>query len=144
MITMKKPSECTMSELKNFEKVVASGDQVNNELLEDGIRQAQLLAFYYEDKDLAATVAIKTARQTYINRIFEEAGQAEKAKQYQFELGWAVTLKKYGSQGIAPKLIETLLNEYNNQDLFATTGVDHTKMEQILESNGFQKLGIPY
>jgi len=144
IIYVKRPKECSDSELENFSALVKKGGQVSERGLGALIKKAHLLGFGYCEKVLVAIAAIKVPRQTYKERVFQKASSEENTGNYVFELGWCYTEPQYRGQGICQRLIEQLLRQQKEyrKSIFATTVSEAMKI--ILNKYGFIELGQPY
>src|SRR6266851_603190 len=89
MVTMavKKPSDCSVEELRAFKQLVLAGGEVDATGLEGRIKAVIRLVFHYADnQDLAGIAALKVPNDSYKNKIFTRAESPEKAEDFPFEL----------------------------------------------------------
>lgn len=136
---IKKPTQCNETELKDFEKLVIDGGQVELEGLLDRIKQCHLLAFGYSaDKKLIGVSALKQKTKDSVERIQLKANVSSSEVPV-IELGYSVTSKEFRGLGINKKLNDLLLEQIGNVSIFATT--DNDAMRKYLPSRGFSKKG---
>jgi GNAT superfamily N-acetyltransferase len=140
-IVIKKPSQCSPEEIREFYNLVAAGGEYSLSALSYGIKKSPLLGFYFDNGDIVSVAAIKTDE--YKDFYFDQANVSGK-RDYKYELGWFYTLSDYRGQGLSSKLAEKLLNKIKSKKIFATTRINNIAMIKILERNGFTRLGTPY
>lgn len=138
---VKSPDECNASELSAFAKLVRQGGQVSNAGLLDRIKAAKLLGLSYDDKHLVATAALKRPFRAHRRRVFDQAGVAEQASQFPYELGWAFTLPEFRGEGRCLELIHILLDASPKANIFATTATDNLAMQVVLGKCDFERRG---
>jgi len=141
----KKPSDCSVEELKSFKGLVLAGGEVDATGLEGRIKAVMRLVFHYADnQDLAGIAALKVPNDSYKNKIFTRAECPEKAKDFPFELGWVFVVEKYRGQGLSRALAEEALRFSEGKNVFATTRVDNCPMCRTNTRLGFKRSGNPY
>ena len=133
----------TPCQLDKFRTIVLEGGAVPPQSYDATIAQNPLLYFYPNSEDIQGIAALKIPHPDYKLRIFQQAGQADQAERYRYELGWIVSLPAYRGQGIGKKL-STIICTENEVDLFATSRVDNFAMIKILLDLGFIQLGHSY
>lgn len=139
MVIKKKPSECTEEELKSFEDLVLSGEQVDPNGLQNRIKNCSLLGFYYsDDKELIGISAIKEKEKASVERIKSKAKITDKEIPT-IELGYSVTKIEFRGNGINKELNDALLKDVQDKKIYATT--DNDTMRKYLISKGFRKKG---
>lgn len=141
---IKRPSECTARELEDFACLVAQGGQVARSGLEQRIRRAKYLAFAYVEGELAAVAAVKKASWFYIRDVFGKANEPARGNDFKYELGWGYTRPKYRNRGIHQCLVDLLLENVRDINIFGTTGTANEAIMSILQKRGFVMCGSPY
>jgi predicted GNAT family N-acyltransferase len=141
-ITIKKPSECSKKEIKNFYELALKGEQVDKEGLLARIGNARYLAFWSNDDKIVSIAALKIPNESYKKDVFKKAGINKESERYDLELGYAVTVEEFRGERLCRKLVKELLDTSKNQNVFATTY--NSTMQTILEENRFHKIGNPY
>lgn len=139
---IKKPSECSQKEKKDFYDLVVKGNQVNISRLKERIEGAELLAFHYEKNNLVGIAALKYPNESYKNRIFEKAEVPQESGKYKLEFGWAYTELESEGRHICSNLTHKMLESEVSQNIYATT--KDKRMQKILTKNGFKTIGKPY
>jgi len=138
---IKQPSECSEEEKKRFYLMVLKGEQVDKYKLRNRIEEAKLLSLHYKENRLVGIAALKQPYKTYIKKVFSKAGVSEEFNKYNLEIGWAYTESKYRHKGISSNIIRELISRLKHQNIFAITRTNNSKMQSILERNGFRKTG---
>ena len=95
--------------------------------------------YLVEDEKVMAVGVIKTPPGSYIERVFSEAGVKEMATEFEYELGYAVTERKYRNMGWWIYMMKHFWSSIKNRNMFSTTS--NVKMIHILEAFGFTKVG---
>lgn len=141
---IKEPAECTAEELRDFADLVIEGGQVARDGLERRIGRAKLLAFAYENGNLAGIAAIKTPSWLYVRDVFRKAIEADQAVDFRYELGWGYTHPNYRRRGIHGRLAEMLTINARDFNVFGTTGTDNEAVKAVITKLGFEVCGSPY
>jgi len=72
----------------------------------------------------------------------ENADLGDLESSFDWEIGYIYTDPNYTRKGIASNLVQTLLNEFGDGNLMASTEIkDNPGMVRILEKNGFKNYG---
>ena len=106
---VKKPSECTMSELDAFQNLVVEGREVTPHGLRQRIEQAAALVFI-NDGECIAVGAIKNPNKGYKDGVFSKAGVADKSKDFNFELGWLYVTPGARGRGLGHSLMQAVVS----------------------------------
>lgn len=144
MIKIKKPLEFNNKEIEKFYQLVLKGGEDNPIGLNDRIKNAELLGFYYIGDEIAGIAALKNPNPNYKIRIFKDAGLSKDSEKYIFELGYAYTLKKFRKRGVCSSLIKELIEKAPSKKIFATTKVSNPNMNKINLRMGLKKSGRPF
>jgi len=142
-IIIKLPSECLDQEINEFVGLVNEGGEVDPSGLKGRVRRAKKLLFL-KDPSLVAVSAIKRFYQQYKNSIFEKAGCSNIASSYKLEMGWMYTRSASRGKGFGRKLLEAMLNQLDGQSCYTTVRSDNQIMRHMLDSHGFNKVGMEY
>lgn len=143
-IEIKTPHSCSLKEINYFYQHVLACEEVDEVGLEDRIRNAKLLAFYYIKDNLIGVGAIKKPNQNYKERIFTKAGAPELSKKYHLELGYICIQVNKRGKGVGSKIVKDLLSNCSDKNIFATVRTNNVRMIHINEKFGFKKIGKPY
>jgi len=137
------PSQCSDSELNEFEALVLEGGEVIADGLQQRIKKAEELLFA-KDNVLIGVGAIKRPYDSYKNNVFKKSGVPELAANYYYELGWIYTSLSSRGKGVGRKIMEAILNSVGNSSCFATTREDNDAMHYLFGQYSFEKLGNSY
>ena len=142
---LKEPIACTEGERREFARLVRQGFEVAAEGLEDRIRDAKWLAFYYAaDDSLGAVAALKAPTERYRDDVFKKADARVSPADYKLELGWVFVVPAHRGNRIAESLCRLLLARVPTSCVLATTRPDNIPMISILLALGFARAGKPY
>lgn len=144
VITVKKPSECSETELQDFAALVLAGGEVTTNGLNERIKKAEALVFLAQEGCLKGIAAVKNPEENYKNSVFKEAGATVMASEFPFELGWVFVLPSSRGAGFSHRLVEAALAATNGRSIFATTRSDNTPIRKILGARGFSRHGNEY
>ena len=140
----KEPIACTEGERREFERLVRQGFPAAD-ALEDRIRDAKWLAFYYAaDGTLGAVAALKAPTEQHRQDLFKKAHAPVSPAEYKLDLGWVFVLPAYRGNRIAESLCRQLLARVPTSCVFATTRTNNSPMIRILLALGFARAGKPY
>lgn len=126
--------ECTPTELEEFFKLV----KMSNLHMNVDRSLAKHLGFLKNDNELLGIGAIKKPKNSYVCKISEETRFFEMPK---IEFGYLLIKSSYRRQGLAKKLMDSLLSIPRTGGIFATTHKDNVVMVKLLEKYGFNKEG---
>lgn len=143
-IEIKPPAKCNNQKIVSFCSLVEKGEEVNINTLEDGVRRARFLGFYYIDDKLVGVAALKNANPDYQNSVFERAGKPEFAKKFRYEIGYAFTDDKYRCMCICRNIIRHLIAREESENIFSTARSSNIAMGEILIKLKFKKIGNPF
>jgi predicted GNAT family N-acyltransferase len=144
-IVMKKPSECSESELDSFEALVIKGGEVNATGLRDRIKKAKYLVFLFEkDKNLAGVAALKEPNNSYKKKVFRKAGSQENPNEFTFEAGWIYVEEQFRGRKYSRSLLEEVLKLAGDKQVYATTRENNEAMKRTNLNCGLQQSGHPY
>lgn len=138
-IKIKNPSECTDTELEDFENLVKEGGEVDTNGLQFRIRRAEKLVFIC-DGECVGIGAVKNPNKGYRARVFYKAGVVE-LEHATFELGWLYVSKTARGKGYGRVLMHVISDHLAGQASFATTRSSNQRMHHLFEDFGYTKVG---
>ena len=144
MITVKKPSECSATELQDFAALVLAGGEVEPVGLDERIKKAEALVFLTQDGCLKGIAAVKNPEQDHKNGVLEKAQASLQANEFSFELGWVFVFPSSRGIGLSHKLVQAALTATGGRAIFATSRSDNTPMHKVLNAHGFSRHGRAY
>ena len=139
VVTIKKPSKCSVAELLDFAALVLAGGEVTPVGLDERVRKAENLVFLMQDGCLKGIAALKNPASTYRSGVFHKAQASVQAKEYPFELGWVFVIPSSRRRGLSHKLVQAALSITGGQGVFATSRSDNVPMHKVLTAHGFSK-----
>ena len=144
VITVKRPSDCSATELQDFAALVLAGGEVTAVGLDARIRKAEALVFLAQDGCLKGIAAVKNPEQNYKNGVFQEAQASVQANEFPFELGWVFVLPSSRGAGFSHKLVQAALAATGGRAIFATSRSDNAPMHKALNAHGLSCHGKAY
>ena len=138
------PDECSPVQIDSFFELVVQGGQVRTMGLRERIRSAHWLGFHFENGELVAIAALKRPAKKHRDNVFRYARSTLPENSFSVEIGWVFTKETWRGQGIAHRLIEKLLQNGSQYELFATTRTENLSMQSLLSSFGFERTGTPF
>ncbi len=144
MIVTKKPIDCSKNEIQSFYNLILLGNQDNLYFLNKRIKSAEILGFNYIENEIAGVAALKNPDINYKNSVFKKANIPDKVNEYIFEIGYAYTKEHFRRRNVCYDLINKLIDISPSKKIFATTRINNTGMQVLLERIGFQKEGIKF
>lgn len=139
---IKKPKDCSESEINIFCNMVQQGDEVTAEGLRPRILRAEKLIFI-TDKKCVAVGAIKNPNKGYKDRIFNKA-KATGSDQYLFELGWIFVDPNVRRKRLGQTLMNAIMENLLDKKCYATIRENNGDMLSLLEKFHFLQLGQSY
>lgn len=137
---IKKANDFSDTEKRKFKEIVLSMGEVS-EISFDGLMEKNpILLFYPNTENIEAIGALKVPNNSYKTKVFATSKSGLDNDEFEYELGWIVSLKQ--KKGIG-KLITKALSEYNS-NIYATVRTENIGMNKILTSLGFRKTGVEY
>lgn len=138
------PKATSDNDIRAFEGLVREGGEINPEGLSGRIMQAYFLAFAYEDGVLAGVGALKRPDATYRKSVFLKARATQRPTDFPFEMRWIYVRPAHRRKGISGAIVQCLMSEVRDQNVFATSRVNNVGMHKPLERAGFARVGKPY
>lgn len=142
-IVVRRPQECSTSELTAFVATAAKGEEVGRADIERGVQRAALLLWMERRGSPFAVAALKTPLGAYKERIFRKAGIPEMHEKFILELGYIYVDEAKRGNGFGRALVKKAL-ALHKEGIYATSRADNNRMKDILTENGFYAVGLPY
>lgn len=138
-----RPNQLTTPQQAAVANFISQGGEVSAANAVAGVQRAQLIGYATnDDGKIIAVSALKTPLDSYKNKVFTAAGQAELAPQYRYEKGYSYTDPRYQRQGLNRAIWEKLAS--GSGRVFATIRSDNTASKANLAAQGFSQLGEPW
>lgn len=139
---IKKTKNCSPKEINGFYQLAKKADQVEINGLLNRIQNSYLLGFCYSKEVLVGISCIKNPSVGYKRGAFIKAGIKKEAINFQFELGYSFTEKKFRGNKISFNLNKILISELAKKSIYSTTA--NPGMKVILSNLGFSEIGESY
>ncbi|SFD85813.1 hypothetical protein [Thermophagus xiamenensis] len=134
---IKQASKFSKDEINRFKKIVTDAGQVKKETFDGLIDRDPILLFIPDTSKIEAVGALKVPHVSYKNKVFCKSKSGLNPEDFDFEIGWIVSLNK--GKGLGKMVTEVLTNCKPN--IYATVREDNSRMRQILEMHNFKKSG---
>ncbi len=144
IVTTKEPSDCSQTELQDFERLVVAGGEVTAAGLTSRIRNAAVLVYLSEANSLIGIAALKNPNQQYKTHVFQKAGGTAQPADFPLELGWVFVLPSSRGRRLSYKLVDAAVEASNGRGIFATSRADNVPMHNTLKAYGFSIHGNEY
>lgn len=144
MVTVKKPCDCTHSELEDFVSLVLAGGEVTAVGLEERVKNAQFLVFLTVGRCLRGIAAAKHPAPSYRRGVFQKAQATVNDAEFPLELGWVFVLPSSRGAGFSHALLGAVRSNTCGYRMFATSRSDNTPMHRTLNAHGFSCQGTAY
>ena len=132
-------SEFSEVEIETFKKIVLDEGEVTEETFDGLVDKKPILLFAPDTSNIKAVGALKIPHESYKNKVFKKSGSELVPNDFQYELGWVVSLKP----GLGKIVTEILAKE--DATIYATVREENAKMQHIIKKyGGFKQSGIPY
>ena len=127
------------NEIATFKKIVLSKGEVSAETFDGLILKNPILLFSPNTSDVEAVGALKVPHESYKDKVFKNSKSELAADDFQYELGWVVSLKP----GLGKIVTEILAKK--DVTVYATVREGNAQMLHIIQKyGGFKQSGIPY
>lgn len=139
---LKRPTDCTAEELREFERLVRRGFSGSDDTLPTRIRDAELLAFQETvGGGVVAVAGLKQPHDRYTGDVFARTGAEVDPAHFELELGWVFVVPDHRRNHLAKDLCGRLVERASGSGVFATTRPDNLPMIGILQDLGFVRTG---
>lgn len=141
---IKKPVECSITELHHFYLKLRKGNKVSQVNLHEKIFAAEYLGFCYQQGNLVGISAIKKPTAQYVESVRRKARITYSSEGIILEVGYSFTEEDFRQKGISTKLKTMLLSKISHYKgiLFSTTATPSS--QRFLRMRGFIPCGHPY
>ena len=130
------------SHRKIFADLLKKQGKVKGELIKKADR-CKFICIVSKDNVAISIGGIKNQSKSDFN--IEKANLPELESEFEWELGYLFTDERFSKQGIGHFVVRTLLTEYGNDNIMASTEISkNPAMVRILEKNGFRQYGKPW
>ncbi|MGH7241036.1 MAG: DUF4209 domain-containing protein [Candidatus Saccharimonadales bacterium] len=143
-LVSKMPDQCTAGELTTFKQLVEKGEEVQQEGLQERIKNAAKLVILYIDDSARGVAALKIPNAGYRDSVFEKAGLKKDAHRFAHELGWVFLEEIARGKHHSSSLVQDALGGTEVLPIYATTSETNKPMQKTLERFGFKRSGNPY
>ncbi len=137
---IKNANEFSSIEKEKFKQIVLSKGEVSDITFDRLLNKNPILLFYPNAKKPIAIGALKLPNSTYKVKVFKKSGSDLKPNDFEYELGWIVSLEQ--GKGIGKFITKLLFDHMPN--IYSTVRTENTGMNKIMNSIGFDKTGNPY
>jgi RimJ/RimL family protein N-acetyltransferase len=137
---LKRASDFPDEKIVQFKNILMDAGEVESIAFNGLIAKNPFISFYPNDKEIGSIGALKIPNENYKLRVFSESKTELQPYDYDFELGWIVSVKKKKGFG---KKITQLLSNYPSS-IYATVRKENVIMSKILLSCGFKLTGKPF
>lgn len=125
-----------------FVELLKEQGKVQNPNVEK-ILECREICICYVDEEPAAIGAIKPKTDSVFKP--DKANLESMGSEFEWELGYCYTRKKYRNQGLSSNIVRMLLADMSDYNLMASTEIRHdNSMIKILEKHGFRLQGQPW
>jgi hypothetical protein len=137
---IKNAAEFSTKEKSKFKEIVLSMGEVSEKTFDGLMEKNPIILFYPNINNIEAIGALKIPHKSYKTKVFDHSKTEFNSTDFEYELGWIVSLKP--RKGIG-KLITLALSEFKPK-MYSTVRTKNIGMNKILNSIGFEKTGIEY
>jgi len=130
----------TQDEIEFIKKTVLDGGEVDSGSFDKVIKKNPFLILYPSADTIKGVGALKVPIASYKNKVFQKSKTKRNPEEFEFELGWVVSLERGKGYG---KALTKILSDYKNR-LYATIRDGNPAMIHIIECSGFIKSGESY
>jgi len=126
-------------QIEEFKKVLLDAGEVRAETFDNLIARNPKIMFMNSVENPDGIGALKMPFKDYRREVFAKAESHKNSEDYQYELGWIVSLKK----GCGKQIMECMLADANGA-LYATVRKENEIMIYLLKKYNFIQEGVPY
>ncbi len=141
-LIVKRPSDCSIGEIVEFENLVKSGGEVIHSHLRDRIMRAEYLIFLQgHDRKILGVAALKHSEAQYREKVFRKAGSVQDPDKFELEIGWIYVIEECRGQGFSLPLLEKAIKLSQSRAFFATTREENVQMNRTNVRCGLERSG---
>lgn len=138
-VVVKAPKALAAEDLDEFERLARKSGEVEAAGLKNRIKGAYLLGLVRLGGKIVAIGAIKNPSQTYRAGLQRKSNYSPLSR-YKEELGYVFVEEEYRGKQLGNLVTRSLLAKCR-RPVYATTKTDNVRMQKILKSFGFKKVG---
>jgi RimJ/RimL family protein N-acetyltransferase len=139
-VFIKKPSDCSKEEKRNFIELVVSGNQNTPSHVRNSFNKLVWVGLLYEDDEIKAVSSLKKGDPD----IFDRAESEEDPKDYPYEVGFSFTDHNSRGKGFNKILKKELFDKVGNRGIYATIRVTNKESMAVNTKIGFRPVGKPW
>lgn len=145
-VRIRSTNEIEDLEKSKIKKLVEEGGQVCMKTFDKIWNNDTIIATIQINGTIVSCGALKIPNKEYKERLFssEKASSPLNSTNYKYELGWLVTSEPFRKKGLCSRIIDDLLGEYCEHNLYATVREYNSEMQNILLKRGFSISGNKY
>lgn len=137
---IKNALEFSNEERNKFKKIVLSKGEVTEQTFDGLLKKNPIILFYPNTDNIEGVGALKIPNESYKSKVFAKSETKLKPTEFEYELGWIVSLKP--KKGIGTLITKKLFNLKPN--IYSTVRTQNIGMNKIMKIVGFEKTGLEY
>ncbi|UPK67940.1 GNAT family N-acetyltransferase [Chitinophaga filiformis] len=141
---IKQYNQFSEDEIRQIESLIKAGGEVNARTLSGRLKSTEAIAVFKADDRIVATASIKKPLTRYRNYVFTQAKVPDKGVEYDLELGYVYTKTRYRGHRLARRLCQSLIGQFEQHSIYATTRMTNMPMYFVLTGLGFRTIGETY
>lgn len=134
----KEAKDFSANEIILFKKILINAGEVSEDSFKSLIDKNPKIIILGNKENIDGIGALKIPNKKYKEKVFELSNSKKDSSEYNFELGWLVSLKS----GNGNKIVELLTSFERN--IYATVREKNEKMIHLLKKYGFQQAGLSF
>jgi hypothetical protein len=134
----KEANEFSENEIILFKEILINAGEVSEDTFGGLIEKNPKILILGNFENIDGIGALKIPNKTYKEKVFNLSKSEKNPSEYNFELGWLVSLKK----GNGNKIVELLASF--EQNIYATVREENEKMIHLLKKYGFNQAGFSF
>jgi hypothetical protein len=135
-----KATDFSVKEISAFKKIVVNAGEVGSKTFDGLMKKNPTLLFIPNTINIEAIGALKIPNDSYKTKVFKISKSSYSPDEFEYELGWIVSLKE--GKGNGKKLVEILTT--TESTIYATVRKENKRMKHILQKLGFESNGQQY
>lgn len=134
----KEAKEFSENEIFIFKEILINAGEVSEDTFGGLIEKNPKILILGNIENIDGIGALKIPNKAYKEKVFTLANSEKKPSEYNFELGWLVSLTK----GNGNKIVKLLASF--EQNIYATVREENEKMIHLLKKYGFNQAGFSF